>query len=118
MEEGDNGGRGEVDRTMTEFVLVLSTAQAGGGLLIAKSLLEEKLAACVNIAQVKSYFVWDGKLSDETEELMIIKTENRLIDRVKSRIKELHNYQIPEIIVIPILDGEENYLHWIRLTLS
>ena len=102
---------------MTEFVLVLSTAQPGGGERIARCLLEEKLAACVNIAQVRSYFVWDGKLSDEIEDLMIIKTEERLIDKVKSRIKELHSYQLPEIIIIPITDGEESYLHWIRQAL-
>jgi periplasmic divalent cation tolerance protein len=103
---------------MTEFVLVLSTAQVGGGDWIARSLVEEKLAACVNIARVRSYFIWDGKLSDENEDLMIIKTESRLVDRVKSRIKELHSYQLPEIIIIPILDGEENYLHWIRQALG
>ncbi|MCJ7444230.1 MAG: divalent-cation tolerance protein CutA [Methanotrichaceae archaeon] len=99
---------------MTEFVLVLSTTQVGDADWIARSLVEERLAACVNISQVKSHFIWEGKLSEEQEAMMIIKTESRLVDRLKSRIKELHSYQLPEIIVVPIVGGDEVYLHWIR----
>lgn len=98
---------------MTEFIIVLCTAPPGGTDRIARALVEEKLAACVNISQVRSYFLWDGRLSDEREELMIIKTEKSLEDKIKSRIKELHPYELPEIIAVPIVGGDERYLDWI-----
>ncbi len=100
---------------MTEFaVVVLCTAPAGGAEKIARVLVDERLAACVNVSQVKSYFTWEGKPSQDNEELMIIKTERRMIEPLKKRIKELHSYQLPEIIVLPISDGDEAYLQWIR----
>jgi periplasmic divalent cation tolerance protein len=99
---------------VTEFAIVLCTAPAGGAEKIARALVEERLAACVNVSPVKSYFTWEGKLSLDSEELMIIKTEGRMIEPLKKRIKELHSYQIPEIIVLPIAEGDEAYLQWIR----
>ncbi len=98
---------------MTDFVVVLCTAPQGGSESIARALVEERLAACVNVSQVKSYFTWDGKLSSDQEELMIIKTERRMVEPLSSRIKELHSYQVPEIIVLPIVKGDEAYLRWI-----
>ena len=97
----------------TEFVIVLCTAPPGGSEKIAKALVEERLAACVNVSQVRSYFYWEGKSCDETEELMIIKTEVRLVERLKARIKELHSYELPEIIIVPIAGGDERSLQWI-----
>ncbi len=99
--------------TVTEFVVVLCTAPAGGAEKIAMALVGERLAACVNVSQVKSYFIWGGKLSQDNEELMIIKTEGRMIEPLKKRIKELHSYQLPEIIVLPIVEGDHVYLQWI-----
>lgn len=97
----------------TEFVIVLCTAPPGGSEKIAKALVEERLAACVNVAQVRSYFYWEGKSCDETEELMIIKTAMKQVERIKARIRELHSYELPEIIVVPIAGGDERYLQWI-----
>ncbi len=97
-----------------EFVVVLCTAPVGGADKIATSLVEERLAACVNVSQVKSYFTWEGKLSVDNEELMIIKTELRMVETLKKRIKELHSYQVPEILVIPVEEGDEAYLQWIK----
>ncbi len=98
---------------MTDFVIVLCTAPVGGSESIARALVEERLAACVNVSQVKSYFTWEGKLSQDNEELMIIKTKRRMIGSLEKRIKELHSYQLPEIIVLPIKEGDEAYLRWI-----
>ncbi len=98
---------------MTDFVIVLCTAPVGGSESIARTLVEERLAACVNVSQVKSYFTWEGKLSQDNEELMIIKTERRMIESLEKKIKELHSYQVPEIIVLPIVKGDEAYLRWI-----
>ena len=103
---------------MDDYVVVLCTAPPGGSEKIARALVEEKLAACVNVSPVRSYFSWQSKLSVEGEELMIIKTEGRLFDQVKSRVKELHSYELPEIIVIPISQGDEGYLRWISDSVS
>ncbi len=97
----------------TEFAIVICTAPPGGSEKIADALVEERLAACVNVAQIRSYFFWEGKSCDETEELMIIKTEMKLAERIKARIKELHSYELPEIIIVPIVGGDERYLQWI-----
>ena len=97
----------------TEFAIVLCTAPSGGAGKIAKALVEERLAACVNVSAVRSYFFWEGKSCDETEELMIIKTEMKLVERLTARRKELHSYELPEIIIIPIVGGDERYLQWI-----
>lgn len=99
--------------TVTEFAIVLCTAPPGGSEKIAKALVEERLAACVNVSQVRSYFSWEGKSCDEAEELMIVKTEMKLVERIKARIKALHSYELPEIIIIPIAGGDERYLQWI-----
>lgn len=97
----------------SEFAIVLCTAPPGGSEKIAKALVEERLAACVNVSQVRSYFHWEGKSCDETEELMIIKTATKQVERIKARIRELHIYELPEIIVVPIAGGDERYLQWI-----
>jgi periplasmic divalent cation tolerance protein len=102
-----------VTEATTEFVIVLCTAPPGGSEKIAKALVEERLAACVNVSQVRSYFYWEGKSCDEIEELMIIKTDMKLVERFKARIKELHSYELPEIIIIPVVGGDERYLQWI-----
>jgi len=99
---------------MTNLVIVLSTARHGEGDAIAIKLVEDKLAACVNIAQVRSFFSWEGKLSDEREDLLIIKTGAHMVDSLKTRIKELHSYEVPEVVVIPIVGGDEGYLRWLK----
>ena len=99
--------------TVSEFVVVLCTAPVGGSERMARALVEERLAACVNVSQVRSYFVWEGKFSAEQEELMIIKTERRMVEALKKRILDLHSYQVPEIIVIPVKEGYEPYLNWV-----
>ena len=98
---------------VTEFVVVLCTAPADGAKIFARALVQERLAACVNIMPVRSYFVWKGELAEESEDLMIIKTAASVVKLLKSRIKELHSYQVPEIIVLPIQEGYQPYLAWI-----
>jgi len=98
---------------VSEFVVVLCTVPVGGSESMARVLVEERLAACVNVSQVRSYFVWEGRLCADPEELMIIKTEQRMVEALKKRILDLHSYQVPEIIVIPVEEGYEPYLNWI-----
>jgi periplasmic divalent cation tolerance protein len=99
---------------MDEFVVILCTAPPDQSEDIASVLIEEKLAACVNITGVKSYFRWKGESSIEKEDLLIIKTIKWKIKEIIPRITELHSYEVPEIIVLPIIEGYDEYLKWIE----
>jgi len=80
---------------------------------MADSLVEARLAACVGIQKVVSHYIWQGQLCRDAEEQLIIKTRRDRAESLIARIKELHPYQVPEIIVLPVQDGYAPYLRWI-----
>ena len=81
---------------------------------VARALVEDKLAACVNIAPpVRSIYAWKGELQDEPETLAIIKTCASRYDALASRIAALHPYEVPEIIALPVAAGHAPYLAWL-----
>jgi periplasmic divalent cation tolerance protein len=100
---------------LTDAMLVLTTlpnADAAGEL--AKSLIEEKLAACANVfPAVRSIYKWQGKIQDENEVLVLLKTRQEHFERLKSRILELHPYEVPEVLAIPVEQGYQAYLEWL-----
>jgi len=82
---------------------------------ISRKILEEKLAACVNIIEgINSYFWWEGKIDTSGEVILIIKTNRRKFKRLASTVKSLHSYDTPEIIALPIIAGDKRYLEWIN----
>lgn len=82
--------------------------------LIASTLIDENLAACVNIIpSVTSMYKWEGTVQTDSELLLIIKTQQSKFEEVEQRIKELHENTIPEIIALPIIKGSEEYQNWI-----
>jgi len=81
---------------------------------IAKTIVKEKIAACVNvIPKIRSIYTWEEDVCDEPETLMIIKTRRQLFEKLKERVKELHPYDVPEIIALPLVDGIKDYLSWV-----
>lgn len=81
---------------------------------LARALVEERLAACVNlIAPVQSVYRWEGKLEQSEEQLLIIKTHRRLFAGLEKRVRELHSYAVPEIVALPIIEGSQDYLRWL-----
>lgn len=81
---------------------------------IAQTLVEKKLAACVNIIpQIRSIYSWKGKVCDEIERLMVIKTRQDLFAALQASVRELHPYELPEIIALDIQEGLPDYLQWI-----
>ncbi len=82
--------------------------------LISNSLLEKKLIACSNIINdMKSTFWWSGNIQKENEVLIIAKSTKALLDNIIAEVKSLHSYDVPEILAIPILGGNPDYLGWI-----
>lgn len=98
-----------------EFVVVYVTAGSPEeGERLARALVEERLAACVNrIKAVQSIYRWEGKVEQSEEELLVVKTSRGLFDRVRQRVQELHGYSVPEIVALPIVEGSEDYLRWL-----
>jgi len=101
---------------MSEFQVVLVTCQdAAEAESIANTLVEEKLAACVNIApSVKSIYRWKGKIERASEAMLFIKTRSDLFEQLSARIKQKHSYSCPEIISLPITQGFGPYLEWLK----
>lgn len=81
---------------------------------LALGLLEDKLAACVNIIDgVTSHFWWQGKIDKAKETLLIIKTRKALFNKLLKKVKSLHSYEVPEIIATAVISGNKKYLDWI-----
>jgi periplasmic divalent cation tolerance protein len=100
---------------MTDKRIVLTTCgTAADAERVARALLERRLAACVNIvAGVRSLYHWQGRIEDEGELLLIVKTTAGAIEALKAAIGEVHPYEVPEMVVLPIDDGSQKYLDWI-----
>ena len=105
---------------MTDKIVMLTTvASEEEGLTISRALVEQNVAACVNlIAGVRSVFYWKDEVCQETENLLFIKTKKTLQEKVANLIRSLHSYQCPEIISLPVSWGWEDYLRWIEETVS
>ncbi len=101
---------------MTDKIVILVTAGSlSESKKIARHLVEERLAACVNIAApVQSLYRWKGKVNEDREFLMVIKSSRELFGEIQAAIRKLHSYTTPEIICLPIVDGSPDYLLWIR----
>lgn len=99
-----------------DFIVILVTAaNRTEAEQIGQSLVEEKLAACCNIVEpIFSIFRWQGKICQENEVLLIIKSTKNRFDTIVAEVKKLHSYTTPEIIALPIVKGSEDYLNWIE----
>jgi periplasmic divalent cation tolerance protein len=100
---------------MTDCIVVFVTAGSEAEAeTIARALVEERLAACVNILPpIRSIYRWEGKVADDQEWLLFIKTRAQRFSAVEARVKALHSYQVPEVIALPIVQGAEGYLRWL-----
>ena len=80
---------------------------------IATSLIKLQLAACVNLVPIQSIYTWQGELHKEQEWQLLIKTDLSKFPALEAKIRELHSYEVPEIVALPILVGSQPYLNWI-----
>ena len=101
-----------VSNPIVVFVTCGSEKEA---LKIAHTLVKERLAACVTlVSPIRSIYRWEGKIWDENEWLLVIKTRKQRFRALEKKVKTLHSYDVPEIISLPILDGSSSYLNWIK----
>lgn len=106
------------EHDQTEEIIIFITAPGEDeAVRIARSLVDSRLAACVNIIKdIRSIYTWQGKVEDDSEVLMIVKTVQSLFTPLSAKVKEIHSYDVPEIIALPISDGSEDYLEWIKMS--
>lgn len=97
----------------TNYIVIIITAPPNTGKNIAVELLSARLAACVSILPVESIYWWENKLTEDKEDLLLVKTKRELFEKVKERVLKVHPYEVPEINALPIVDGFDRYFRWL-----
>ncbi|KAL6523604.1 hypothetical protein OROGR_017207 [Orobanche gracilis] len=108
--------RMETDTTTVPSIVVYVTVpNKDAGKRLAQSIVKERLAACVNrVPGVESVYEWKGEIQTDSEELLIIKTRESLLEALTEHVKANHDYEVPEVIALPITGGNLRYLEWIK----
>ncbi len=103
-----------------DYIIVLATASSlKEATYIATSLVEKRIAACANIvSNIQSVFRWKGKIQKEKEHLLIIKSRKILLGKLIKTVKGMHSYEVPEIIAIQIIDGNKDFLDWLKISVK
>ena len=100
---------------MAEVVVLVTTASEEEAVQVGQALVREGLVACANIVpRIRSIFRWEGKIEEEQECLLVLKSQRAHFKSLSRRVKELHSYSVPEIIALPIVEGLPDYLAWLR----
>jgi periplasmic divalent cation tolerance protein len=98
-----------------EIVVLITAPSSRTAGSIGRKLVTEGLAACVNIIpRLTSIFIWQSRLCNEKESLMLVKTVRSRFRQLEKRVKQLHPYTVPEIIALPVVSGSSDYLKWVR----
>jgi len=104
---------------MNEIVIFITSGSQEEAKKLARVLVEEKLAACVNIlSDVESLYWWKDKIESSKEWMLVVKTQGKMVNKIVKRVKEIHSYEVPEIIALPIVEGNKDYLQWISDALT
>ena len=103
------------DMDKSDLRILLVTAPADSVEALADALLDARLVACVNVIPgVRSLYWWEGKKEEAQESLLVIKTREDLVKRVTERVVEMHPYEVPEVVAVPIVGGHAPYLDWVE----
>ena len=102
-----------------KIVIFVTVGNSSDASLLAKSLVEKRLVACVNLVPgVSSWYWWEGKVNQDQEVLLMMKTSRDKFAALEKEVLRLHSYAVPEIIAIQIVEGSKNYLNWIEESLK
>lgn len=97
------------------IVVLITTASEDEAARIARILVEKRLAACVNsVNEVRSLYWWQGKIDSAHETLLIVKSRLSLLSALTEAVKEIHSYSVPEVIALPVVGGNPDYLEWLE----
>ncbi len=97
------------------IVIYITTSSISEAKKIGRTLVKDKLVACSNIiSPIHSIYSWQGKICNDKEALMMLKTKKKLFKQIVKRVEELHSYDVPEIIAMPIIEGSSKYISWIN----
>ena len=100
---------------MSFIIVVMTAPNKQEAVSIVRALLEERLIACANILDpVHSLFWWKGKIAEEKEVLVLMKSQKTLFGKLSERVTALHSYDVPEILALPIVEGSSSYIEWMR----
>ena len=101
---------------MSMFALIyITTSSEEESAMIGHKLVSERLAACANIiSEIKSFYWWQGNLEKDQESVLLVKSLVSKVDEIIKRVKELHSYENPCVVALPIINGSEDYLNWIK----
>jgi len=96
-------------------VVMITCATLEESRKIARAVVEKRLAACVNIVThaVESFYMWEGKLENGSEYLLVVKTSDDQLEELKQTVLEMHSYDTPEFVALPIVAGSDEYLNWV-----
>ncbi|XP_057519071.1 protein CutA, chloroplastic [Amaranthus tricolor] len=101
--------------TVPSIVVYVTVPNKEAGKKLAESIVKERLAACVNrVPGIESVYEWKGEIQTDSEELLIIKTRESLLDTLTEHVKANHEYEVPEVIAMPIVGGNAPYLEWLK----
>ena len=98
---------------MSHAVVLVAVGNREEARTIASALVADRLAACVQLVPIESLYVWEGKVLDDDEVLLLVKTRADAFDRLRARVRELHSYEVPEVVMLDIAAGDAPYLDWI-----
>jgi periplasmic divalent cation tolerance protein len=97
-----------------KYIVVFITTPLSEGEKLANFIVENKLGACVNVVpEVTSVYWWQGNIEKDKENFLVVKTTYQKFPELVEKVKEVHPYSVPEIIALPIIDGNKDYLNWI-----
>jgi periplasmic divalent cation tolerance protein len=103
-----------MDERPTHVVVLVTASSQDEARAVGRTLVERRLAACVNIVPgVRSLFRWKGEIEDQEETLLVVKSRAELLPSVIEAVKQVHTYTVPEVIALPILAGSADYLAWL-----
>ncbi len=98
----------------TQYIVALVTCPPDRAETLARTVVEERLAACVNIVGgVRSVYFWQGQMCDDSEALLVMKTRLARFEQLRARVVALHPYEVPEVVALPMVAGHAAYLQWL-----
>lgn len=110
------GGRADEQETM---VVLVTGPEAGALTRIGRRLVEERLAACMNVVgEIRSIYRWEGEVVEEGESLALLKTTRARTDALEARVRELHAYEEPEVLLLRVTGGSASYMDWVAASVA